>query len=53
MSRSCQYPGVAAKAPVQNSSAVATVQNEQRVYVTRSDRGTWLFVPDPNGGSNS
>ena len=42
------HPGVAAKAPVQNSSAVATVQNEQRVYVTRSDRGTWLFVPDPN-----
>jgi hypothetical protein len=26
----------------------ATVQNEQRVYVTRSDGGTWLFVPDPN-----
>jgi hypothetical protein len=46
------HPGVAAKAPMQNSPAVATVQNEQRVYVTRSDRGTWLFVPDPSGGSN-
>ena len=30
-------------------------QSEQTVhtYVTQSSHGTWLFAPDPNGGSNS
>jgi hypothetical protein len=50
-----EIPGVIAQAPVQNAPPVATAQNGQTVhaYVTRSNRGTWLFTPDQNGGSNS
>ena len=50
-----EIPGVIAQAPVQNAPPVATAQNGQTVqsYVTRSNRGTWLFAPNQNGGSNS
>ena len=49
------HPDAAARTPVQNAPAAASAQSGQgqatHVYVTRSDRGTWLF--GPNGGSNS
>jgi len=50
-----EIPGVIAQAPVQNAPPVAAAQNGHAVhaYVTRSNRGTWLFAPDQNGGSNS
>jgi hypothetical protein len=50
-----ELPRVVAEAPVQNAPAVATAQNGQAVqaYVTKSNRGTWLFAPNSNEGSNS
>ena len=51
-----ELSGVIAQAPVQNAPAVATAQNGQAVqtYITQSSRGTWLFVPNPNGdGTNN
>jgi hypothetical protein len=50
-----ELPGVVAQAPAQNAPAIATAQNGQaiRAYVTQSNRGTWLFPPNQNGGSNS
>jgi hypothetical protein len=52
--RFTEIPGVVAQAAVQNAP-VATAQNGQatKIYVTRENRGTWLFAPDQNGGSNS
>src|SRR3954468_16840174 len=49
-----ELPGVVAQAPVQNAPAVATAQNGQAVhaYVANSNRGTWLFPPNQNGGGN-
>ena len=45
-------PGVIANAPAQN---VATTQDGQVVhaYVTQSNRGTWLFQPNQNGGGGN
>jgi hypothetical protein len=50
-----ELPGVVAQAPVQNAPAVATAQNGQAVhaYVANSNRGTWLFPPNQNGGGNN
>jgi hypothetical protein len=64
-----ELPGVVAQAQVPNAPAYAQqngqaqtkqaqngqAQNGQTVqtYVTHSSHGTWLFAPDPNGGSNS
>ena len=44
-----------AQAPVQNAPAIATAQNGQAVhaYVANSNRGTWLFQADPNGGGGN
>jgi hypothetical protein len=49
-----QLPGVVAKAPVQNVPTIGTAQNGQAVqtYMTQSSRGTWLFPPHTNEGSN-
>ena len=50
-----ELPRVVAEAPVENAPAVATAQNGQAVqtYITQLSRGTWLFVPNPNGdGTN-
>jgi hypothetical protein len=56
-------PGVVAQADVPNASAYAQnrqVQPQQgqngqdvRVYVSRSNQGTWLFAPNGNQGANS
>ena len=48
-----ELPGVVAQAQVPNAPAYA--QNGQGVhtFVTQSSHDTWLFAPDPNGGSNS
>jgi hypothetical protein len=45
-----QFPGVLAQAP----HAVASASNEQGVedYASQSNRGTWLFPPNPDGGDN-
>jgi len=67
--RFTQIPGVIAQAPVQSAPPTAFVQNGHAVtaqngqpaqngqavqtYVTRSNRGTWLFAPNQNSGSNS
>ncbi len=58
-----ELPGVVAQAQVPNTPVYAQsgqaqsqqAQNGQGVhaYVTQSSHGTWLFAPDPNGGSNS
>lgn len=50
-----ELPGVVAQAPSQNAPALATAQNGQavKVYVTQSNRGTWLFAPNQNSGANS
>jgi hypothetical protein len=58
-----ELPGVVAQAQVPNAPAYAQngqtqtrqTQNGQGVhtFVTQSSHGTWLFAPDPNGGSNS
>jgi hypothetical protein len=62
-----ELPGVVAQAQVPNAPVYAQngqqarqaqtqqAQNGQAVhtYVTQSSHGTWLFAPDPNGGSNS
>jgi hypothetical protein len=59
-----ELPGVVAQAQVPNAPVYAQkngqaqtqeAQSEQTVhtYVTQSSHGTWLFAPDPNGGSNS
>ena len=64
-----ELPGVVAQAQVPNAPVYAQrngqaqteqaqngqTQNGQAVqtYVTQSSHGTWLFAPDPNGGSNS
>ena len=49
-----QIPGVLAQAPVQSVAPVATAQNGQvvKAYVTSANRGTYLFAPHENGGSN-
>ena len=49
-----QLPGVIAQAPVE-APAVATAQNGQaaHVYVSQSDRGTWLFQGGSHEGANS
>ena len=38
-----------------HAPAVATAQNGQAVhaYVANSNRGTWLFQADPNGGGGN
>jgi hypothetical protein len=66
--RFTELPGVVAQAQVPNVPAYAQngqvqtrqaqngqTQNGQGVhtFVTQSSHGTWLFAPDPNGGSNS
>ena len=45
-----QFPGVLAEA----QHAVAPASNEQGVedYATQSNRVTWSFPPNPNGGDN-
>jgi hypothetical protein len=58
-----ELPGVVAQAQVPDAPVYAQsgqaqsqqAQNGQGVhaYVTQSSHGTWLFAPDPNGGSNS
>jgi hypothetical protein len=50
-----EIPGVVTQAPAQNAPLEATAQNDQatQTYVIRSNRGTWLFAPNPNGGANS
>ncbi len=50
--RFTEIPGVLAQPSAQRP---ALVQNGQAVhtYVSRSNKGTWLFAPDQNGGSNS
>jgi hypothetical protein len=51
-----ELPGVIAQPPVQKTpSAMATNQNGAvtHAYVASSNRGTWLFPPDQNAGSNS
>ena len=63
-----ELPGVVAQADVPNAPTYAQngQQNRQAqtqqaqsgeagygVYSTQSNHGTWLFAPDPNGGSNS
>jgi hypothetical protein len=56
-----EIPGVVAQAQVPNAPAVATAQNRPAVqngqavhtFVTQSGRGTWLFAPNGNQGSNS
>lgn len=35
------------------SAATAPARHRVRAYVTVSGRGTWLFAPNPNSGSNS
>jgi hypothetical protein len=54
--RFTELPGVIAQAPVQNVPSVATAQNGQvtHVYVTNSNRGTWLFQGNQeHEGANS
>ena len=52
------YPGsiyAGVQTPLQQTPSVATAQNGRttHVYVSRSNRGTWLFPPNQNqGGSN-
>jgi hypothetical protein len=52
------YPGsiyAGVQTPLQQTPSVATAQNGQtmHVYVSRSNKGTWLFPPNQNqGGSN-
>ncbi len=58
-----ELPGVVAQAQVPNAPVYAQngraqtqqAQNGQAVhaYVTQSSRGTWLFAPNANQGSNS
>jgi hypothetical protein len=58
-----ELPGVVAQADVPNAPTYAQhgqgqsqqAQNRQGVhaYVTQSNRGTWLFAPNPNSGANS
>jgi hypothetical protein len=58
-----ELPGVVAQADVPNAPAYAQngqAQTQQaqsgqgvHTFVTQSSHGTWLFAPDPNGGSNS
>jgi hypothetical protein len=52
-----ELPGVIAHAPAPNAPVVATAHSDQgqatQVYVTRSNRGTWLFAPNANQGANS
>jgi hypothetical protein len=50
-----EVPGVVAQTTVQNAPSIATAQNGQGVqaYVTQSNRGTWLYAPNPNQGANS
>ena len=40
-----------AQAPVQQAPATAVAQNGQAMhsFVANSNRGTWLFAPNPNG----
>jgi hypothetical protein len=49
-----QLPGVIAMAPAENPM-VATAQNGQatRVYVTQTNRGTWLNQGGSHEGANS
>jgi len=48
-------PGVIAQAPVQSVPGAATARNGPvvRVYVTQSNRGTWLFAPSQNGNGGA
>jgi hypothetical protein len=58
-----ELPGVVAQAQVPNAPVYAQngqaqsqqAQNGQGVhdYATQSNRGTWLFAPNGNGGANS
>jgi hypothetical protein len=53
------YPGsiyAGAEVPAQSGPSVATAQNgraQTHVYVTHSNRGTWLFPPNQNQGGNN
>jgi hypothetical protein len=48
-----QFPGVLTTAP--RASPVAPMANGPGTqnYLTRTDRGTWLFPPNPNQGGNN
>ena len=50
-----ELPGVVSQAPVQNAPVVTTAQSGQAVhaYVANSNRGTWLFQPNQNGGGGN
>jgi hypothetical protein len=41
--------------PAQPAPSAATAQSGQAIhaYVTNSNRGTWLFAPNENGGGNN
>jgi hypothetical protein len=53
-----QIPGVLAQAPVQQAMPSAVARNQTgdapvAAFVTNSNKGTWLFAPNPNQGANS
>lgn len=54
-----EIPGVVAQAPVQQPVPSAVAHNQTNgappvaAFVTNSNRGTWLFAPNPNQGANS
>ena len=62
-----ELPGVVAQAQVPNAERMRRTEAQTRqaqngqaqsgqavhTFATQSNRGTWLFAPDPNAGANS
>jgi hypothetical protein len=39
--------------PAQSAPAATATSNGHAIFVTQTNRGTWLFAPHDDGGSNA